>query len=49
MLSLFGLALKQSQSMKNQTDEQKIFADNQICNFTRYMYGSAIVICLVKL
>ena len=47
MLSLFGLALKQSQSMKYYEDAQKIAADGTICNFTRYLYGSAVVICLV--
>ena len=47
MLSLFGLTLKQSQSMKYQEDAQKIPADGPICNFTRYLYGNAVVICLV--
>jgi len=47
MLSLFGLTLKQSQSMKYQEDAQKISAYGPICNFTRYLYGSAVVICLV--
>jgi len=51
MLSLFGLALKQSQSMKYQMkyqeDAQKIPAYGPIYNFTRYLYGSSVVICLV--
>ena len=48
MLSLFGLALKQSQSMKYQEDAQKIPADGPIRNFTLYyLYGSAVIICLV--
>jgi len=47
MLSLNGLALTQSQYMKYQKDAQKIPADGPICNFTRYLYGSAVVICLV--
>ena len=47
MLSLFGLALKQSQSMKYQKDAQKIPAYGPICNLNRYLYGSAVIICLV--
>ena len=47
MLSLYGLTLTQSQSMKYQKDAQKIPADGPICNFTRYLYGGAVVICLV--
>jgi len=47
MLSLYGLTLTQSQYMKYQKDAQKIPADGPICNFTRYLYGSAVVICLV--
>ena len=49
MLSLFGLALEQSQSMKNKADAQKIPADSSICNISCYLYGSVIVICMVKL
>jgi len=33
--------------MKYQEDEQKTPAYGPICNFTRYLYGSAVVICLV--
>ena len=44
---MYGLTLTQSQSMKYQKDAQKIPADGPICNFTRYLYGSAVVICLV--
>jgi len=33
--------------MKYQEDAQKITADGPICNFTRYLYGSDVVICLV--
>ena len=47
MLSLFGLTLKQSQSMKYQEDAQKFPADSPICNFARCLYGSDVVICLV--
>jgi len=47
MLSLFGLALKKSQFMKYQEDAQNIPAYGPICNFTRYLYGSAVVIYLV--
>ena len=47
MLSLYGLTLTQSQSTKYQKDGQKIPADGPICNYTRYLYGSAVVICLV--
>jgi len=47
MLILYGLTLTQSQSMKYQKDAQKIPDDGPICNFTRYLYGSAVVICLV--
>ena len=47
MLTLYGLTLTQSQSMKYQEDAQKIPADGPICNFTRYLYGSAVVIRLV--
>ena len=47
MLSLYGLTLTQSQCMKYQKDAQKITAYGPICNFTRYLYGSAVVICMV--
>ena len=47
ILSLFGLTLNQSQSMKYQEDAQKIPAYGPICNFTRYLYGSAVIVCLV--
>ena len=47
MLSLFGLTLTQSQSMKYKEDAQKIPTDGPICNYTRCLYGSAVVIRLV--
>ena len=47
MLSLYGLTLTQSQPMKYHIDAQKIPADGPICNFTCYLYGSAVVICMV--
>ena len=46
MLSLFGLTLKVSQSMKYQEDAQKIPADGPSCNFARHLYGSDVVIRL---
>ena len=47
MLSLFGLTLKQSQSMKYLEDAQKFPPDSPICNFARCLYGSDVAICLV--